>query len=184
MSDGYGPSGGVLLRRTLLLALGCGTAAYAVPQYFGELGLGDIATERAPPAPPQVREAAPPPDPATESFRARQGNQFFVEATVNGYPIHFVVDTGATLVSLTPADAQAIGFDLDRLDWSVKTATANGNGLNARVTLKELRLGSIAEFDIPALVMRAPGSPSLLGMSFLSRLKSWQIRDGVLTIAS
>lgn len=184
MSDGFGPSGGVLLRRTLLLALGCATAAYAVPQYFGELGLGDVATERAPAAPPQSRDAALPQDPATESFRARQGNQFFVAAAVNGHPIQFVVDTGATLVSLTPADARAIGFDLGQLDWSVKTETANGNGLNAPVVLKELRLGSIAEFDVPALVMRAPGSQSLLGMSFLSRLKSWQIRDGVLTIAS
>lgn len=174
-----------MLRRALLLALGCGTAAYAVPQYFGELGLDSVGeVKRAPAAPPQIRDAVAPPEPGTESYRARQGNQFFVEATVDGHPVHFVVDTGATLVSLTPADARAIGFDLDQLDWSVKTETANGNGLNARVVLKELRLGSIAEFDVPAIVMRAPGSPSLLGMSFLSRLRSWEIRDGVLTIAS
>ena len=54
--------------------------------------------------------------------------------------------------------------------------------LNAAVSLGDIRLGAIAEYDVPALVMRSGGGLSLLGMSFLSRLKSWQIRDGMLTL--
>jgi aspartyl protease family protein len=191
MSNGYAPSGGALLRRVLLLALGCGIAAYTVPQYFGALGLGDITQAPAParaPArsvPQAAMEAPALPDAAvTESFRAEHGNQFFVTAAVNGHPIRFVVDTGATLVSLTPDDARALGFDLDALGWTIATKTANGDGRAAAVTVKELRLGRVTEYNVPALVMRAPGAMSLLGMSFLSRLKSWQIQDGVLTIAS
>lgn len=54
---------------------------------------------------------------------------------------------------------------------------------NAAVTLPSVRLGRITEYNVPALIMRQ-GGISLLGMSFLSRLRSWQISNGVLTIAS
>lgn len=186
MSDAYGPSGGQMLRRAFLWTIGAGAAAYAVPKYFDRFGFGDDAVPG--PSSPAARladaDAAAGSDaPATETFRAREGNQFFVTGSVDGNPVHFIVDTGATDVSLTQDDARMLGFDLSTLDWSVMTHTANGDAANAAVTLADLRLGRIVEYNVPALVMRS-GGMSLLGMSFLSRLKSWQISDGVLTIAS
>lgn len=189
MSDAYGPSGGQMLRRAFLWTIGAGAAAYAVPKYFDRFGFGAGGDDAAPrpsslPARASDADASAEADaPLTETFRARQGNQFFVTGSVDGNPVHFIVDTGATDVSLTPDDARMLGFDLSTLDWSVMTHTANGDAANAAVTLADLRLGRIVEYNVPALVMRSGGT-SLLGMSFLSRLKSWQISDGVLTIAS
>jgi clan AA aspartic protease (TIGR02281 family) len=84
---------------------------------------------------------------------------------------------------LTPEDARLLGFDMTKLKWTLGMHTANGNTTAAPVTLGDLRLGRIVEYSVPALVMRQ-GGISLLGMSFLERLRSWQISHGVLTIAS
>ena len=193
MSDAYGPSGGQMLRRAFLWTVGCGVAAYTVPKYFDQLGFSSILGPAQPPsrAPPSAAlQSDVPADapemaegPSTERFRAVSGNQFVITASVNGHLIRFMVDSGATYVALLPGDAQKLGFNLNTLDWNVETHTANGKALNAEVKLAELRIGSITKFDVPALVMRADGGISLLGMTFLSRLKSWQISNGILTLA-
>jgi aspartyl protease family protein len=195
MSDAYGPSGGQMLRRAFLWTIGCGVAAYTVPKYFDQLGFSSIlgSAEPSRPAPhataphavamqpsdlPETSDA-----PSTERFRAVSGNQYVVAAAVNGNIIRFLVDSGATDVVLAPADAQKIGVNLDTVDWNIRSQTANGVSLNAAVQIAEIRIGSITKFNIPAIVMRTPGAPSLLGMSFLNRLKSWQISGGILTLA-
>ena len=169
---------------------GLGGVAYSVPRYFDQLGIGDhfltapsTPSQTSQSAPPRVADAAAADEPAIATFRAH-GNQFFVTATINGNAVPFVVDTGATYVCLTPEDARRLGFDLDTLDWNIRTHTANGDAANAAVNLADLRLGPVVEYNVPALVMKTGGGMSLLGMSFLSRLKSWQIHAGVLTIAS
>ena len=193
MSDAYGPSGGTMMRRAVLLLIGCGAAAYAFPRYLsgmdfgGGPGAGD-STAPSTPHPPgphadridNIPVAEPP---ATESYRAQRGNQFYVTGSVNGNAIHFLVDTGATWVSLTPEDAKTLGFNLTTLNWNIRTRTANGIIENAAVTLGDIRLGRIVEYNVSAVVMPQSGI-SLLGMTFLSRLRSWQISNGVLTIAS
>jgi clan AA aspartic protease (TIGR02281 family) len=198
MSDAYGPSGGAMLRRALLLAIGCGAAAYTVPRFLGSGILGAPASD-APSSslPPASRTAsrlssdpgADPAEPAetifddTLTYRAGPYNQFFVRAAVNGIELPFIVDTGAFMVSLRREDAEFVGIDVGALHWDLAISTANGNAFAARVTLPSVRLDRITEYNVPATVMQQKtGSPSLLGMSFLSRLKSWQIRDGVLTI--
>ena len=195
MSDAYCPSGGAMLRRALLLTAGCGAAALLVPRW---MTAGDVMTNPAPapatplPAPPrpaaQPAAAPPPQDSATIfdnelTFHAGRNNQFFVRAAVNGIEIPFIIDTGAFRVALRPEDAEIVGFNLGTLRWNVPVSTANGNALAASVTLASIRLDRITEYNVPATVMQQhSGSPSLLGMSFLSRLKSWHIHDGVLTI--
>ena len=190
MSDAYGPSGGAMLRRAFLLLAGCGAAAVTFPRYFGSVdfstGSGsDFASVPSTPHPPGPRSDGIPvaEPPATESYRAQRGNQFYVTGSINGNTIHFLVDTGATWVALTQDDAKLLGFNLANLKWDVRTSTANGIASNAAVTLGDVRLGRIVEYNVPAIIMRQSGI-SLLGMSFLSRLRSWQISNGVLTIAS
>lgn len=110
---------------------------------------------------------------------ARGGSgSFAVNARVNGAPITFMLDTGASAVVLTQEAARDVGLSPDGLRYDVPVDTANGRGRAAAVTLRALSVGSITETNVRALVA-APGAlrTNLLGMSFLSRLDGFQI-DG------
>jgi aspartyl protease family protein len=65
--------------------------------------------------------------------------------------------------------------------FNVRTSTANGIGRAASVKLREIRLGQFSAYDVPAVVMENLGT-SLLGQSFLKRLDSYEMRDGLLTL--
>jgi aspartyl protease family protein len=96
-----------------------------------------------------------------------------------------LVDTGASTVVLKPADAQKLGIDVDRLRYSVPVQTANGTTYAAHVRLRNLTLGPISLNDVEALVAK-PGAlkENLLGMSFLSRLRSYEFTTDMLTLRS
>lgn len=113
---------------------------------------------------------------------ADASGHYLVTVHVNGMPIRFLVDTGATLIALTPKDAEAAGFERDQLNFSRPVHTANGIIKFAPVSLREIRLGALSLNDIDAAVIGAPGGISLLGMTFLKQLESYEIRDGKLTI--
>jgi aspartyl protease family protein len=126
---------------------------------------------------------APPASPANELvYRADSRGHFYLDAEVNGTPVHFLVDTGATLVSLSPQDARAIGLAPDELNFSAVMSTANGTARAAPLRLRSLRLGQLEVEDVPAVVMERPMGVSLLGLSFLNRLDGYSIRDGRLTL--
>ncbi len=116
------------------------------------------------------------------SFRAKAGGHFHIEAHIGGTPIRFLVDTGATDIVLSPADARRLGFDLARLRFDRGYSTANGMVLGAPVTLGELTVGPIRLKGVAATVNGAEMNQSLLGMRFLNRLKSYEVKDGVLTL--
>ena len=116
------------------------------------------------------------------SFRASAGGHFQIEAHIDGVPIRFLVDTGATDIVLSPADARRLGFDPARLRFDRSYRTANGTVLGAPVTLGELTVGPIRLNAVAATVNGAEMNQSLLGMRFLNRLKSYEVKDGVLTL--
>ena len=131
---------------------------------------------RAPEAP--VQQAARSDATGDEMIvRAGANGQFMVDAVVDGVEIRFLVDTGATRVVLTAEDAERLGYRLDGLDYSERYQTANGEILGAPVVLPELRIGDLEIEDVRSSVIRAPLSTSLLGMTFLSRLESFEVRD-------
>ncbi len=108
---------------------------------------------------------------------ARTGaGDFAVSAQINGARVHMVVDTGASSVVLTPDDAKAAGLPLALLNYTVNIETANGRARAAPVTLDRIAMGELEERSVEALVVQ-PGQlrTSLLGMSFLNRLQSWQV---------
>jgi aspartyl protease family protein len=108
---------------------------------------------------------------------ARTGSgDFAISAQINGARVHMVVDTGATSVVLTAEDAKAAGLPLALLNYSVSIETANGRARAAPVTLDRIAMGELEERSVEALVVQ-PGQlrTSLLGMSFLNRLQSWQV---------
>jgi aspartyl protease family protein len=107
----------------------------------------------------------------------RADGSFTLAGQVNGRGVRFVFDTGASTVVLTAETAQVVGLNLDKLTYSIPVATANGRMLAAPVTLETLAIGSIVERRVDALVAQ-PGllRDNLLGMTFLDRLASFEVR--------
>jgi aspartyl protease family protein len=126
------------------------------------------------------RPAAPPSN--TIVYTANEQGHVVLDAAVNGAPVRMLVDTGASLVTLTPADARAAGINPASLAFSGHVQTANGTARMAPVTLREIRIGQLSIYDVPASVLEHL-NVSLLGMSLLSRLQGYEMRDGKLTIA-
>jgi aspartyl protease family protein len=106
-----------------------------------------------------------------------QGGEFAIQAKINGVATPMVVDTGATAVVLTYDTAKAIGLPLELLEYDVDVQTAGGHTKAARLTLDRLAIGKLVERSVPALVVpRGQMKINLLGMSFLDRLESWEVR--------
>jgi aspartyl protease family protein len=105
------------------------------------------------------------------------GGSFSVATQVNGARVAMVLDTGASSVVLTQEAAKAAGLPLEVLNYSVQVDTANGRTRAAPVTLDRISIGAITERSVPALIAQ-PGQlrTNLLGMSFLNRLESWEVR--------
>jgi len=145
-----------------------------------------VDREEAGPAVPQAavpaRVAAAAPT-SELVLQAGAHGHFMAEATVNGQTIEFLVDTGASSIYLTPDDAARLGWTPSRLTYSERYATASGVVHAAPVTLRSLRIGQLELYDLPASVGEAPGSLSLLGMSFLKRLESYEVRGDRLILS-
>jgi aspartyl protease family protein len=111
-----------------------------------------------------------------EVVRGR-GGDFAVAAHVNGARVPMVLDTGASSVVLTQDAAKAAGLPLEVLDYTVNVDTANGRTRAAPITLDRITVGGLTERAVPALVVQAGQlKSSLLGMTFLNRLASWEVR--------
>ena len=113
----------------------------------------------------------------------KNGGEFAVRAKINNVHAPMLIDTGATSVVLTYETAKAIGLPLELLEYDVELETASGRTRAARLTLDRLAVGSVVERSVPALVVqRGQARNNLLGMSFLDRLESWEVRADRLTI--
>jgi len=110
-----------------------------------------------------------------EIARTNSGD-FAITAQINGARVPMVLDTGASSVVLTRDDAKAAGLPLEVLSYTVNIDTANGRTHAAPVTLDRIAVGGLVERSVEALVAQ-PGQlhTSLLGMSFLNRLQSWEV---------
>ena len=113
----------------------------------------------------------------------RMDGTFLVNGKVNDRNTRFIFDTGATTVVLTGETAKALGIEPGPLGYTVMVATANGRTLAAPVTLDRIAVGSIREQRVRALVAK-PGvlHENLLGMSFLDRLASYEVRQNRLIL--
>jgi aspartyl protease family protein len=105
------------------------------------------------------------------------GGDFDVTAQINGARVAMILDTGASSVVLTREDAKAAGLPLEVLAYTASIETANGRTHAAPVRLDRIAIGGLVERSVDALVAQ-PGQlkTSLLGMSFLNRLQSWEVR--------
>ena len=108
---------------------------------------------------------------------------YFIEARVNGAPMRFVRDTGATSLVLTQEDARTAGLDPEELQYYNRAMTANGEVRTAPVRLDAITLGSVTDANVAAVVNEGEMSNSLMGMTYLQRWGRIEIANDTLTLS-
>ena len=118
------------------------------------------------------------------AVRLRMGpdGHFWANVMVNNVPVHMLIDSGATETSLSLGTAKAAGLDLDQNPFPVQVMTANGQVMAHTSSINRLTLGPIAATDLRVYVAEEFGTTDVLGMNFLSRLKSWRVENGWLIL--
>lgn len=150
------------MNRSGLGAIAMAVFAYAAP---AAVGAEDIMLQAAS---------------ATE-LKADTRGHFIVQAEINGRDIWVMVDTGATAVALSYEDAKEAGLRPGSLDFNIPITTANGVGMAARVKLDRVEIDGVRVYDVDGVVLPEGAlRGSLVGMSYLSRLRSFKVEDGVL----
>ncbi|HWU14864.1 MAG TPA: TIGR02281 family clan AA aspartic protease [Caulobacter sp.] len=122
-------------------------------------------------------------DGAAQIVKAADGH-FWAEAKVDGRAVRFLIDTGATAVALSQTDAKRLGIDTKTLDYSYKVMTASGQTRAASVKLASVSVAGAQVRDVEALVVEKGLETSLLGMSYLGRLSSFQATPRALVLRS
>jgi aspartyl protease family protein len=157
----------LLLVLFLLAATASAVVAYRDPEQLARAT--DTVSEL-------LRERAVGPASVVQIPRGQNG-EFNIHAKINGIAAPMVIDTGATSVVLTYETAKAVGLPLELLEYDVELETAGGHTKAARLTLDKLAIGHLVERSVPALVVQhGQMKTNLLGMSFLNRLESWEVR--------
>lgn len=113
-----------------------------------------------------------------------QDGHFYMDVKVNGTPIRFMIDTGASDIVISLEEAERIGININELAFTKLYQTANGKSWGANITFDELQVGNVKFRNVPASVNKSSMGTALLGMSFLRQFKKYEFyRDKlVLTI--
>lgn len=111
------------------------------------------------------------------SLRIRQSpdGHFWVDAKVNAQSVRFLIDSGATTTAMTLRTAQSAGVDISDSPFPVVLSTANGSVAAQRGTIQSLQIGPMEALDLPVVVAEEFGDSNVIGMNFLSQLKSWRV---------
>ncbi|GAA4643387.1 hypothetical protein GCM10023115_13470 [Pontixanthobacter gangjinensis] len=107
---------------------------------------------------------------------------FWLQAEVNGEPVRFMIDTGATLTAVSADVADRVGLEPRRGGIPVRLNTANGSISAEIATVDEIRFGSVAARGLDAVIAPNMGDTSVIGMNLLSRLKGWRVEDNVMIL--
>jgi aspartyl protease family protein len=118
----------------------------------------------------------------TASLRKEGDGHFWATAYVNGIPVKFLVDTGASLVALSERDARKIGLDTDRLDQNAEVRTAAGRVKASTAMIETIEIDGVTVKNVQAVIIDKGLEHSLLGMSFLNRLDGWDVTPTAIVI--
>lgn len=113
-------------------------------------------------------------------IKADSNGHYYVKASADGVPLEFMIDTGASYITLTKEAAGRLS--VGPLSFDIATNTANGPIQNAQITIHQLTVGSYTVSDIPAVVNGGNLDEPLLGMSWLRLFRSIEIENGVMTL--
>lgn len=176
-----------MIQKFLILAGGASLLAFAFPSAFEEYRQRQAAEQSAeavvPPAP--VVQAATTPTYAgrVAQLTASEDGHFRTEARLNGRPVDVLVDTGATYVSMSETTARRLGLHIRADAYRYKAQTANGETDVAVAKLDRVTIGQVEVRDVEALVSKGDVMPTtLLGMSFLKKLKRFDVQQGRLNL--
>ena len=178
----YGGRAGTMLRDAVTwLALGLGLVTlYAYKDELMPIA-ARVVGELIPGSAMTVEESAN--GLAEIRIRKRLDGHFTATVDVNGKAISMIVDTGASTIVLRPEDAEKAGIDVAHLTYKVPVLTANGRAMAARLRLDSVAIGPVDRQKVDALVAQKHAlTQSLLGMSFLSRLRSYEFSGDFLTL--
>lgn len=109
-------------------------------------------------------------------------SHFYADVQINGRSVRMLVDSGASMIALTRADAEAAGIDVDGLDASGAANTAGGVVPIRPVELDRVRIEGLEVIGVQAAVIDADMPASLLGQSYLSRLQSVKVEGNTMTL--
>ncbi len=115
-------------------------------------------------------------------IRMSPDGHFWARVTLDGVSRRMLVDSGATVTALSTRTAEAAALDLQKSMFPMILNTANGQISAKTATVRELRLGDIAARDLGVVVSPAFGDTDVLGMNFLSKLKSWRVEGSTLIL--
>jgi aspartyl protease family protein len=175
------------MRNFIVFAIAALVAAALVPRYFDRM-----AGHAAAPAPATEVQTLARPGPAAPAYsggprtveipRDARGH-FRVTGVVDGRRLEFMVDTGATVIALKKSDAARLGYHPTPRDYFGQVRTANGIVRVAPIRLGMVEVGGVLVRDVEANVSpdEALGE-NLLGLSFLSRLRRFEYREGRLVL--
>jgi aspartyl protease family protein len=104
-----------------------------------------------------------------------EDGHFHVIAKVNDHKVEFLIDSGATTSTMSQGDAQAAGVAIDPSGFGAAVETANGTTVMRRAQIERLAIGNIERTQLPILVSAQVDELNLIGMNFLSSLKSWKV---------
>lgn len=112
-----------------------------------------------------------------DTLRIRQSadGHFWANATVNDLPVRFLIDSGATTTAMTLRTAKTAGIEISNSPFPVILSTANGSVEAQRGLIQSLQIGSMVAKDLPVVVAEEFGEANVIGMNFLSQLKSWRV---------
>ena len=115
-------------------------------------------------------------------IRMSPDGHFWVRAKIDGHEQRLLVDSGATVTALSDRTAARAGLKLRTSRFPIMLQTANGTIRPQTAQIGALSFGTIVARDLPVVVSPAFGDMNVLGMNFLSRLKSWRVEDGWLIL--
>ncbi len=169
------------------VALAIGSVGLIYHRDIGRIGLAALGVEspifKGTGAPAAAATASRKSSGRSTELRVRGDGHYYARAEINGRPIDVMVDTGASLVALTYEDARAAGIFVNDRDFNRSVSTANGTARVALVRLDRVEIDGILVRNVDAVVSE-PGrmSTTLLGMSFLGKLRRVDIGSGRLVL--
>ncbi|WP_378945318.1 TIGR02281 family clan AA aspartic protease [Mesorhizobium sp. ANAO-SY3R2] len=178
-----------MLRKLIIFGV-CAGASASVPTLYEKHGdtlqamLGTSTGSDAPTQRPiEIAAASTPASGRRVVIDADTRGHFTAPFKINGRAVDAMVDTGATLVAINLSTARRAGVKVSASDFTREANTANGIAKAALARIDRLEIGRITVEDVPVAVLEDKAlSTTLVGMSFLSRLKKYQVENGTLLL--
>jgi aspartyl protease family protein len=119
---------------------------------------------------------------ATVAIAMHQDGHYWVDASINGLSVRFLINTGATVTAVSQSAADELGLPPDPMNRGAVLQTANGPVNARRSVIAAMQIDTIQVTDLPVVVSASFGDTNVLGMNFLSKLRSWRVENGTMIL--